>query len=91
MSDLFGNHIVGFPTRWLISWCRQWSLMLYHYVTALPLGCVHIEIYGIRYMVFAIRYSVFVIRYTGTAVHIEVARSVEVCSFREYEKVAKDL
>ena len=19
MSDLFGNHIVGFPTRWLIS------------------------------------------------------------------------
>ena len=21
MSDLFGNHIVGFPTRWLISYC----------------------------------------------------------------------
>ena len=42
------------------------------------LGCVHIEIYGIRYMVFAIRYSVFAIRYTGTAVHIEVARAVSV-------------
>ena len=33
---------------------------------------------NIRYMVFAIRYSVFAIRYTGTAVHIEVARSVSV-------------
>ena len=29
-------------------------------------------------MVFAKRYSVFAIRYTGTAVHIEVARSVSV-------------
>ena len=38
------------------------------------LGCVHIEIYGIRYLLYAIRY-------TGTAVHIEVA-----CSFRVYEK-----
>ena len=41
-------------------------------------GCVHIEIYGIRYMVFAIRYSVFAIRYTDMAVHIEVARAVSV-------------
>ena len=49
------------------------SVAVYH-----QLGCVHIEIYGIRYMVFAIRYSVFAIRYTGTAVHIEVARSVSV-------------
>ena len=24
MSYLFGNHIVGFPTRWLIS-CSSWS------------------------------------------------------------------
>ena len=40
-----------------------------------PLGCVHIEIYGIRNTVFAIRYSVFAILYTGTAVHIEVARA----------------
>ena len=53
-----------------------------------PLGCVHIEIYGIWYMVFAIRYSVFAIRYTGTAVHIEVARAVSVL-FREYEKSCK--
>ena len=42
------------------------------------LGCVHIEIYGIRYMVFATRYSVFAIRYTGTAVHTKVARAVSV-------------
>ena len=27
------------------------------------LGCVHIEIYGIRYTVFAIRYTLFGIRY----------------------------
>ena len=52
------------------------------------LGCVHIEIYGIRYMVFAIRYSVFAIRYTGTAVHIEVARAVSVL-YREYVKSCK--
>ena len=43
-----------------------------------PLGCVHIEIYGIRYMVFAIRYSVFALRYTDTAVHIEVAHAFSV-------------
>ena len=42
------------------------------------LGCVHIEIYGIRYTVFAVRYSVFAIRYTGAAVHIEVARAFSV-------------
>ena len=23
MSDLFGNHIFGFPTRWLISFFRE--------------------------------------------------------------------
>ena len=23
MSDLFGNHIVGFPTRWLISFSES--------------------------------------------------------------------
>ena len=42
------------------------------------LGCVHIEIYGIRYTEFAIRYSVFAIRYTGTAVHTEVALAASV-------------
>ena len=51
---------------------------VYFYLNAAFKGCVHIEIYGIRYMVFAIRYSVFAIHYTGTAVHIEVARSVSV-------------
>ena len=56
-----------YPRRW---W--QWIQMTG------ALGCVHIEIYGIRYMVFAICYSVFAARYTGTAVHIEVARAVSV-------------
>ena len=47
------------------------EVMSYPHSLVLDLGCVHIEIYGIRYMVFAIRY-------TGTAVHIEVARAVSV-------------
>ena len=27
MSDLFGNHIVGFPTRWLIFWHFKQSVL----------------------------------------------------------------
>ena len=59
-----------------IRWIATYSIR--NLSTASVLGCVHIEIHGIRYMVFAIRYSVFAIRYTGTVVHIGVARAVSV-------------
>ena len=55
--------------------CCIKHLYMLVFVSYSVLGCVHIEIYGIRNTVFAIRYSVFAIRYTGTAVHIEVARA----------------
>ena len=29
MSDLFGNHIVGFPTRRLIYYCFSLTMLLY--------------------------------------------------------------
>ena len=40
---------------------KRFSEVWVHIGNPHPLGCDHIEIYGIRYMVFAIRYSLYVI------------------------------
>ena len=43
MSDLFGNHIVGFPTRWLI--CTKFKLQ-FNLIIMLPLGSLERECFN---------------------------------------------